>query len=385
MNKLEKEIVKNYVARYNNDIHKEINFNLLSESELNFLIAIFSNITENKKNNTTHFTIESFKKMLRIKWNISESEIKEQYIKVFNKLNGARIVKKDKDNFFTCNIFSHFGYRKNKENKTEFYYKLTDMFNYIFSNIQKRYTQIYLNEFISVKGIYAKRLYEYLAKYNNDFNSQFRTIQQWREILNIPQTYLDNNLTTQIFKPCLKELQKTETFKDLNLNKNFTNKKLTSLGFSWSKQKTIAKVNNGFINIDNYETMLKSELLNNLIERKINESQFLQQSKEINKKITYLKDKDKKESEQPKEQNLNNNLKFFGIVKQYGNKKDGFTNTRKEIIQAPNRESAKKIYDSLHPELKNYTFKVSTPIKTDNIKEFIKKYNFEIHYYNNKE
>jgi len=356
---------KNLIAKYNNQLNKELRINNLNERDLNIFLLLIAHINESIENKTTLFDIELFRSLINKNRNTSINELKEQFKNTFENLNKTKLKNETKNDLTVINIFQYYGIRKNEKGNYEFYYQLTNLFKRIFTTLNKNFTKIHIIDFLKIKGIYAKRTFEYLSHFNEPLNEQKRTLQDWRYWLGIPTTYKDYNLKIQIFKPIIKELKKTDTFKDIELITYKKNKKIVALGFKWTKQKIKIKLENHLKDIDNYE----EKLLNNIeLQYKNN---MLSQKEYLNKKIdTKLFVEKIKDNNTYKEYI---HLRYLYLDDESKQDKEIHS-----IYKTLNYKKAREYFIKEHKNLKNLRFAHSDRITFKYAQFFANKYNIEI-------
>ena len=100
--------------------------------------------------------------------------------------------------------------------------------------IENRFTTYKINDIEGIKSIYAWRLMEFLISWSNKKDGQ-RTIsiEEIKEMLEIPKSYKTGGTTSRVIKPAIKELEKRGW--TINYEKTKTGRAITHITFTWRK------------------------------------------------------------------------------------------------------------------------------------------------------
>jgi plasmid replication initiation protein len=114
--------------------------------------------------------------------------------------------------------------------------KVNDKFNYILNNVIGNFTKFDLIEFVSLKSTYSKNMFKILKQWEFlPAKQKIFTIEEFREMLLVPQTYRMSIIDIKVLSPIKEEVSKY--FKDLKIEKIKTGKRITSIKFSWGRKK----------------------------------------------------------------------------------------------------------------------------------------------------
>ena len=136
-------------------------------------------------------------------------------------------------------IFERFGLFTNftsNYNDNTLTIKVNDKFNYILNNVIGNFTKFDLIEFVSLKSTYSKNMFKILKQWEFlPAKQKIFTIEEFREMLLVPQTYRMSIIDIKVLSPIKEEVSKY--FKDLKIEKIKTGKRVTSIKFSWGRKK----------------------------------------------------------------------------------------------------------------------------------------------------
>ena len=109
------------------------------------------------------------------------------------------------------------------------------------------YTQVELEEFVSLKSSYSKNLYRLLKQYRTK-GTVFFNIEQFRYLMDIPESYKYGNIKQRVLSVAMKELK--HLFKNLSLKeikgRGKDKKRVVKLEFYFAKEKTEESIENKY-------------------------------------------------------------------------------------------------------------------------------------------
>lgn len=139
------------------------------------------------------------------------------------------------DVLYVSRLFARFKYDKNTDNLEV---KVNDDFEYIVNKLTANFTVYELAEFTSLKSTYSKTMYRILKQWKSLGEKEF-SIEQFKELLDIPKSYTSNNISQRVIKPIEKELP--QYFNDLKvkaIKKNTQGTPVIAYRFTWQAQKS---------------------------------------------------------------------------------------------------------------------------------------------------
>lgn len=223
MEELMKEVVK-----YHNDMNK-ISFSGYTEKELNLF---FSLIFLAKEKQERELTIP-FSQLKDLASN--DDRNRDRFIKNLININEKLIKMSHKieiDN--TIHIFSLFNTFSIDKTNDELRVQINKMFVYMINDLIGNFTKFDLLEFVELKSSYSKNLFKLLKQWETLKSREF-TIQEFRSLLNIPESYRMSIIDLKVLTPIMKELP--EYFPNLKFEKIKNGKRVVSIKFSWKSKK----------------------------------------------------------------------------------------------------------------------------------------------------
>ncbi len=103
---------------------------------------------------------------------------------------------------------------------------------YLLNEILGNYTKFDLIDFVSLKSSYSKQAFKLFKQYNEVGNRQF-FLDDFREILGVPETYTSTHFNERVLKPIISELP--PYFPNFKLEKIKKGRKVHKLIFTWGK------------------------------------------------------------------------------------------------------------------------------------------------------
>lgn len=122
--------------------------------------------------------------------------------------------------------------------KQEITISLNDEFYYLINQLTDNFTRLELEELLNLKSIYSKNAYRLLKQYRATGRAIF-TIEKFRELLDIPESYEMANINQRVIEPIRKELEPY-----------FPNLKIKKIRGKGKDYRTIKKIEFTFMNDD---------------------------------------------------------------------------------------------------------------------------------------
>ncbi|MBS6535382.1 MAG: replication initiation protein [Peptoniphilus harei] len=221
------------MVKFRNDFNS-VALKNFTANELNLLLAISSKIL-NAGTREVRFTFLELKKMIKLSKNYTNDEFAEEIINVNRKLLmlNFELTNEDKDviQFALFNAFI-----TSKANKT-LTVSVNSRFEFLLNELASNFTRFELEEFVAIKNIYAKECYRRLKQFKSTGYWRI-SIERFREILDIPESYRTSNINIRVLKPIQKEL--SLYFGNLNIVKvksEDAGNPITHLEFFFDKEK----------------------------------------------------------------------------------------------------------------------------------------------------
>ena len=232
----------NEVVKYQNDLNTAT-MRTWTETEMNILFSIVAKIRDTSTYETT-FTFEQIKELSKFKKNLTRKEFVTELVSVSKKLGSLNYLERSEDGL-DAKLFILFQTFDIKGSQNTLKVCVHPQFEYVFNKIGMEFTQFELDEFIHIQSTYAKTAYRLLKQYRTTGWWKV-TIEDFRLLLDIPNSYRPSNIDQQILKPILEQLGGSDEdaiFRNLKITKNKKAGRgrggvLTGYTFTFEKEKT---------------------------------------------------------------------------------------------------------------------------------------------------
>lgn len=187
------------IVKYSNTMNKYPVFKLL-EVEQDIFMALLSKTTFST-NQTIHTNLRELQLLVGYA-RTSIDEFERQANNLILKICNPKfsLISDDKIVVFVC--FDRLEYDRHTKDLTV---HIQDDFFEMMKNYRLGFTRFELAEFVCLSGNYAKTLYRLLKQWRTKGIKSF-TIEEFREYLNIPESYRQRDIDKQIINPCIKQL-----------------------------------------------------------------------------------------------------------------------------------------------------------------------------------
>ena len=208
------EIVK-YENQFNNVALRDFTSN-----QLDLLMAISSRMKE-KNQDYMEFEFDYLKSLIKLEKNYTNEEFIKEITTVNKKLLSLNFMFETPKEIIQFALFSYFAI--NKDTLT-LKVQVNPKFSFLLNDLSSNFTRFELEEFVNFKSSYTKEFYRRMK--------QFRTTGTWnvsienfKRLLDIPNSYKMSDIDTRVLNPIKKELK--EKYK-LKITKKY--EKLSSRG-----------------------------------------------------------------------------------------------------------------------------------------------------------
>ncbi|MBS5187011.1 MAG: RepB family plasmid replication initiator protein [Fusobacterium nucleatum] len=232
-------IEKQEIVKFHNDLNK-IKFNEFNLYDYKIFFVACVKVLE-KGDNLIEIDFSELRKILELtkRNTVSTEYLENMILETANKL--SKINFNIENRFFKgfSTLFTDFYIPKEGEKKL--YVKINDKTKYILNNLVRNFTLANLQLLNSLASKYSYRLYLELKQFENiDDKNKFEKdgrfycwrnfeIENFREIMDIPESYKMNDIDKRVLKPSLKELEKY--FEDIFITKVKKLRKVTNIIF----------------------------------------------------------------------------------------------------------------------------------------------------------
>lgn len=251
-----------HLVKYHNDINK-LKLGKFTDRETD----IFFSIMFKSKGTTGNVTIEFNELKNLIEGHRSEQRLVDNIRRLNLKLKTLVDEVLDIDGNYTA--FNLFGDITTKPKDRVVEIKIDNRFRNLINNLIGNFTEFDLKDLISLNSTYSKTIFRLLKQWETKRIREF-TIEEFRELLVVPEKYRMSEIDKKILNPIMQELP--QYFLNLKLEKRKIGKKVTELVFTWDKKKEKREIkkNSDIINIIEI-----SDRLNKVIE-KVKKNRFIE-------------------------------------------------------------------------------------------------------------
>lgn len=241
------------------EIHNDMNniaFKDFTEKDYN----IFFSLCFKMKNQSTKNVILTFSELQKLTKEKDLKRFKSSLTNTYDKLIKIPVTYK-KEGVNGIGKFTFFIDYFIDEDQKQIEISVHKNFEYLLNNFTKNFTKFELEQFVKLRSIYSKGLFRVLKQYNASKWVKL-SVEKFRELLCIPETYLIGDINRRVINPAIKELG--IYFQDLNIEYIKDGRKTTMFKFTWTKVKQQEK--EPIIEIEDVEIKV-SENLYTIIEK----------------------------------------------------------------------------------------------------------------------
>ena len=218
----------NEIVKYHNHFNSVAlkNFNGV---EIDLLMAICSKL-KNEDINEVELKFSDLRRMINFKHR-GELRFIQNLEQMYKKLLNLSIRIETEDRIINFILFTK--YEIIKKQKT-ILIKINEDFKFLLNKFISNFTRFELNEFISLKSSYSKEIYRRLKQFKHTGMWKVQ-IDNFRELLNIPEKYRISEIDKKVFKISIEELNKYfDNFEIIKIKKG---RKIEYLEFKFSPEK----------------------------------------------------------------------------------------------------------------------------------------------------
>ena len=188
------------IVKYNNQFN-QVALRNFSSQELDLLISISSKVRE-KGTEIIEFSFFELKKYINLKSKHSNVEFMKNIINVNRKLLALNFT------FINGNVIEQFTlFNKFKvDGDTQILYvSVNEEFFFLLNQLTSNFTRFELKEFVTLKSSYAKEFYRRMKQFRSTGFWKCN-IEEFRNLLDIPEKYRMVDIDKYVLKPVVKEL-----------------------------------------------------------------------------------------------------------------------------------------------------------------------------------
>lgn len=224
----------NEIVKYHNDLSNQIVIKTLNATELNVLMALCGKMRD-KDTDEVIFNFHQLKEL--IKWDNNNNELFiKNLINMNKKLISLNFTFRENKRTTQFVLFPTF--ITDEINKT-LTVRVNKDFSFLLNNISSNFTRFELDNFTDLKSKYSKYLYKELMKFKTT-GYLILTIDDFRNKLDIPNSYKMINIDKRVLEPIKEEL--TKILKNFEINKIKKGRSIDRIEFSFTPIKDNEKI-----------------------------------------------------------------------------------------------------------------------------------------------
>jgi plasmid replication initiation protein len=264
----------NEVVKYNNQMN-DVNFKDFTPIELDLLMTICSKMKEQGLT-IIEFSFEQLKRISNYDPKQSNKKFIKDLEKTYDKLIQLNFKIGDDRNFTKFVLFNEYTVKGDSGTVT---IGVNPKFYFVLNELTSNFTRFELKEFINLKSKYSKECYRRLKQFRKT-GLWTVEIEEFRRILDIPNSYKFCEINRSVLTPIIKEL--TPLFKNLQIEKikkkgaySGRGNKVTHIVFTFEKEDEVPFN----VRLNGIKTKLS------VIERDIFENNGIEENQELDGQI----------------------------------------------------------------------------------------------------
>lgn len=215
------------MIKYHNDMNV-VAFKKFNQRELNIFFSICA-FMKDKGDSTITFSYDEIKQMANL--NVPTNQVFEELLEsTYDKLLQLKIGYVNKDIVEKFILFT--GYKINKNDKLVDI-TINSQYQYILNELSKNFTVFELQEFNALVSSYSKNMFRLLKQYKSTGFYKV-SIEEFRRLLDIPESYNMSKISVKVIDPIEKEL--SNYFEEFRVEKLKVGRFIKFLQFSFKPQ-----------------------------------------------------------------------------------------------------------------------------------------------------
>ena len=190
----------NEIVKYDNDFNNQALRKFTSE-ELNLLMTIFHKLRD-QSINILEYSFYDLKKLINLEKNMTTREFANTIMNVNKKLLALNYTYRVKNIIIQMAIFKTF--RIDLDNQ-KLIISLNEDFRFLLNDFNREWTRFELEEFVNLKSSYTKEFYRRMKQFKKTGFWKC-SIEEFRNLLDIPEKYRITDIDAWVLKPIQKEL-----------------------------------------------------------------------------------------------------------------------------------------------------------------------------------
>ena len=231
--------MNNEVVKHHNDLNTVI-MRKWNAEEMNFFFAIITKVrdegTRLMKFDTDELRNLASKDFHLDRWSQTMKSVADKVVDL-------KYYERTEHSYAVMNLFSYF---RVDEKECIVEVEVSSKFEYVINKLEAQFTQYELAEFTNIRSTYAKTAYRLLKQWRTVGRKEFK-IDEFKTLLDMPNSYKSSEIDRAVVKPILKQL--SPYFEGLKVKKIKSNKRgnpVLGYEFTWNPEMTESYVPNKF-------------------------------------------------------------------------------------------------------------------------------------------
>lgn len=205
-----------------------------TSTEMDLLIAIMAQMKDQGLTEIT-FSFETLKKLSKYNKANALDLFVDDLKSTYNKLISLNVCFENDKKFVSFVLFTKYEVDKGAQTVKV---RVNEEFKDLINEMTGNFTRFELETFTDLKSSYSKTAYRLLKQYRNTGTARF-SIDEFRRLFDVPESYQICHITDTILKPIKREL--SPIFKDLEIIKHKKKRKVVGIEFTFLTEAQMAK------------------------------------------------------------------------------------------------------------------------------------------------
>lgn len=192
--------MSNEIVKYSNQFNAQA-LRKFTALDLDLLMAIAARVRDKEIDEVT-FTFEELRRLAHVKKNLTDKELAARIVEVNDRLLACRFRFQDDSRTVQFTLFS--GFETDWKTK-KLLVAVNPRFSFLLNDLTSQFTRFELAEFTALKSSYAKETYRRLKQYRQTGVWKV-SIEEFRRLLDVPESYQTCDLNKRVLKPIQEEL-----------------------------------------------------------------------------------------------------------------------------------------------------------------------------------
>lgn len=192
--------MSNEIVKYSNQFNAQA-LRKFTALDLDLLMAIAARVRDKETGEVT-FAFEELRQLAHVKKNLTDKELAGRIVEVNDRLLACRFRFQDDSRTVQFTLFSGF---ETDWKTAKLLVEVNPRFSFLLNDLTSQFTRFELAEFTALKSSYSKECYRRLKQYRQTGVWKV-SIDEFRRLLDVPESYQARDLNKRVLKPIQDEL-----------------------------------------------------------------------------------------------------------------------------------------------------------------------------------